>query len=99
MAFQIVWTKTASDGYDRIINYLEENFTDREVINFVSEADRFFELLKHHPEILQKTSKQKNVYRGPINNLTILTYRVKPRIKQIELINIRSARQKPLGRL
>ena len=88
--------KRASAGYDRIINYLQENWTNRETVNFIAETDKFFELLVQHPEILQKTSKHKNVYRGPINRLTILTYRVKPKSGQIELINVRSARQKPL---
>ncbi|WP_414684799.1 type II toxin-antitoxin system RelE/ParE family toxin [Mucilaginibacter sp.] len=99
MAFQIIWTKKASEGYDRIINYLQENWTDREIVNFIAETDRFFEVLAQHPEILQKTLKHKNVYRGPINKLTILTYRVKPKAKQIELINIRGARQRPLRNL
>jgi len=73
MAFQIVWTKRAIAGYDRIINYLIENWSEKEIINFISETDSFFEVLQAHPEILQKASKHKNVYRGPINRLTILT--------------------------
>ena len=96
MALQIVWTKRAIAGYDRIINYLIENWSEREIINFISETESFFEVLKVHPEILQKTSRHNNVYRGPINKLTILTYRIKPKLKQIQLINIRGARQKPL---
>ncbi|HAL80959.1 MAG TPA: hypothetical protein DCO83_00995 [Mucilaginibacter sp.] len=96
MAFKIIWTKQAIRGYDKIINYLEENWSEKEVSNFVNEADRFFELLISHPEILQRTERHKNVYRGPINRLTIITYRVKPVNKQIELISIRGSRQKPL---
>jgi plasmid stabilization system protein ParE len=95
MAFKIVWTKRAVSGYDRIVNYLNENWSERELINFVTDTDSFFEILMDHPEILQKTSNHKNIYRGPINRLTILTYRIKPRLKQVELINIRGARQKP----
>lgn len=78
MTFQIVWTKSAIAGYNQIINYLIENWTEQEPINFITETEIFFEILKKRPEILQKTSKHKNVYRGPINKLTILTYRIKP---------------------
>ena len=88
MAFKIIWTKQAVKGYDKIVKYLEENWSEKEVINFIDETDRFFETLMLHPEIFQKTSGQKNVYRGPINNLTILIYRIKPLKKQIELISI-----------
>jgi plasmid stabilization system protein ParE len=96
MALKIVWTRRAIAGYDRIITHLEEEWTEKEVRNFVRQTEEFFRLLKEYPEMLQKTEKHKNVYRGPINKLTILTYRVRPRKQLIELINIRSARKKPL---
>ena len=96
MALEIVWTKRATVGYDKIIADLEERWTEKEVRKFVRQSHEFFELLKEYPEMLEKTSKLKNVHRGPINKLTILTYRIKPRKNQIEFINIRSARQKPL---
>jgi plasmid stabilization system protein ParE len=96
MALKIVWTVRAAQGFDRIIKHLEEHWTEKEVMNFVREAYDLFELLKEHPGIFQMSSKRKNVHRGPINRLTMLTYRVKPRKKEIELLNIRSTRQKPL---
>ncbi|RYU87268.1 type II toxin-antitoxin system RelE/ParE family toxin [Mucilaginibacter terrigena] len=95
MAFKIIWTRQAANGFDKIVRYLAANWTDREVTNFINEAENFFEVLSKHPEILQRSGKKNNAYRGPINPLTIVTYRLKPLKKQIELINIRSARQKP----
>ena len=96
MALEIVWTIRAAKGFNRIIKHLEKQWTEKEVGNFVKETHDFFELLKEHPGILQISSQRKNVHRGPINRLTMLTYRVKPRKKEIELLNIRSTRQKPL---
>jgi plasmid stabilization system protein ParE len=96
MALEIVWTPRAERGYEKIIAYLQENWTDREVQNFIQESLRFFELLSEHPEILQKSDKLKNVYRGPMDSHNMLTYRIKPRKKQIELLNIRSSKQKPV---
>ncbi len=96
MAFEIIWTKQAENGYSKIVDYLIENWSEKEVSRFINETERFFEILSEHPHILQKTNKFKNLHRGPINRLTILTYRVKPADKQIELINIRGSRQRPL---
>jgi plasmid stabilization system protein ParE len=96
MALEIVWTVRAAQGFDRIVKHLEEQWTEKEVKNFVKEAYDFFELLKEYPRILQMSTERKNVHRGPINKHTMLTYRVKPRKKEIELLNIRSTRQKPL---
>jgi len=56
MALKIVWTVRAAQGFDRIIKYLEEQWTEKEVMNFVREANDFFELLKEHPGILQMSS-------------------------------------------
>ena len=98
MAIKIVWSKRADQGYARIIKYLEDEWTDKEVSNFVRETNHFFGLLKKNPHILEPTGSLKNVYRGPINRLTILTYRYKPRKKEIILVNIRGARQKLLSK-
>tara|TARA_B100000378_G_C17872386_1_gene352558 strand:- start:117 stop:410 length:294 start_codon:yes stop_codon:yes gene_type:complete len=96
VALEIIWTKRAINGYDNIIKYLEENWTEREVRNFVKETTKFFELLVLFPEILEKSSRQKNTYRGPMDKHSIITYRVKSRNKQIQILNIRSAKRKPL---
>lgn len=96
MALEIVWTPQAEKGFEKIITYLRENWTEREVQHFIRESFRFFELLTEHPEILEKSNKQKNVYRGLMDKHNILIYRIRPRKKQIELLNIRSAQRKPL---
>ena len=55
MALKIVWTKRAIAGYAGIITYLEEEWTEKEVRNFVRQTEEFFKLLSEYPEILQKT--------------------------------------------
>lgn len=96
MALEILWTTRAINGFEEIIEYIETHFTEREVGNFVKQSNDFFELLSQYPEMLERTGRQTNVFRGPLNKHTILTYRLKPRKGQIELINIRAARRKPL---
>jgi plasmid stabilization system protein ParE len=96
VALKIVWTPRAEKGFERIILYLEENWSEREVQSFIRNSFEFFDLLAKQPEILQKSTKQRNVYRGPMDSHNILTYRYRPRKKQIELLNIRSARRKPI---
>jgi len=85
MALEIVWTPQAEAGYAKVIHYLEENWTEKEVGNFVGQSRDFFELLSEYPEILQKTGKKKHVHRGPINKHTILTYRIMPKRTRLNL--------------
>ncbi len=96
MALKTVWSKRAENGYDKIIQYLAEEWTDREIRNFIEETRQFLSLLEKNPHLLEQSQVRKNIYRAPMNRLTIATYRVKPRKKQIELLNVRSSRQKPL---
>ena len=96
MAVRILWSKRAEQGYDSIVQYLEEAWTDKEVSSFIRETNHFFELLKENPRMLEPTKNRKNLFRGPINRLTILTYRFNPHKKEIILVNIRSTRKKPL---
>lgn len=95
MALEIIWSTRAEKGFDKIVNYIELNWTEREIRNFMKESYEFFELLRKNPKLLQP-SKKADLYRGPMNRLTIITYRIKPRAEQIILVNIRSTRLKPL---
>jgi plasmid stabilization system protein ParE len=87
--------KTAVAGFDKIVEYLKLKWTNKEVTAFIEESDSFFKLLQEFPGILQKTTKR-NLHRGPLNRLTIITYRVHEKEHLIQIVNIRSARRKPL---
>ncbi len=95
MALKGTWTPRAEQGYDKIIKHLEKNWTGRGISNFIDETKEFLKLLEKNPYLLEPSDIRKNVFRGPLNRLTIITYRVKPLQNQIELLNVRSARQKP----
>ncbi len=72
MAIKIFWSKRAEQGYARIVEYLEKEWADKEVSNFIRETNHFFELLKENPNVLEPTKSHKYLFRGPINRLTIL---------------------------
>ena len=97
MALKIIWSNRAEKGYDRIVKYLIDNWSEKEVRMLIQETSKFLELLSENPNMLQKSSGRKNLYRGPMNRLTMITYRLYPRKKVIELVNIRSSKQKPVN--
>lgn len=63
MALNIVWTKRAAQGYDRIVAYLNENHTEKEVRRFLQETQSFLMLLQQYSKMLQETPQQKHVHR------------------------------------
>ena len=96
MAVKLVWTKRAEQGYARIVRYLENEWTEKEVRSFVQTTKHFFDLLIEYPRLLEPSKTHKDLYRGPVNRLTIITYRYKPRKKEIVLVNVREAKRIPL---
>ena len=95
MELDIIWSKKAAYGYAKILNYLDEEWTQREVENFEHQVNKFLLNLSKRPYIL-KESKVSGLRRGPINRLTILTYNIDLDKNQLQILNIRGARQKPL---
>jgi plasmid stabilization system protein ParE len=95
MALEIIWSVRAEKGFDVIVSYIEKNWTEREVKGFIQESYEFFEILKRNPKMLQSSSKM-NLFRGPMNRLTIITYKLNLHKKQIILVNIRGSRRKPV---
>jgi len=71
MALKIVCSKRAENGYDKIIQYLEEEWTDREIQDFIKETRQFLSFPEKNPHLLEPSQAQKNIYRGPMNRLTI----------------------------
>jgi plasmid stabilization system protein ParE len=98
MALEIVWTPQAERGYDRIIQYLAEQWSQKEVRNFLIQSQSFFELLSQNPEMLERSSARNNLHRGPMDKHNMITYRIRPGKKQIELLNIRPAKMRPLNK-
>lgn len=92
--YRIFWSRRALIGYAAILNYLDENWTQKEIGKFEKELAEFLSLLSQNPKVLQSIKGE--IRRGPINKLTILTYQVDFNKEEIYLLNIRSARQKPI---
>ena len=95
MELEIIWSKRAASGYAKILNYLDKQWSQKEVENFEQEVKKFLENLSKHPYILKESEKM-GFRRGPINKHTMLTYRIIEKKNQLQLINIRGTRQKPL---
>lgn len=90
MGLEIVWTRQSLKGYAHILKYLDDNWTEKEVLKFEKEIIDFLDLLSDHPYML-KESPSKGLRRGPVNKLTIITYRVTK--SQLQVINLRSSRK------
>lgn len=92
MAYKIIWLPKAEKRYDEIIEWLEKNWTDKEIANFVSRTDEVLELISIDPEIY-RMSEKRNIRQAIITKHNLLLYRKKGNI--IELLTFFDTRQKP----
>jgi len=97
MALEIFWTQRAKDGLQDVVNYLEENWTENEVLGLETNIKSLLSKIIEYPEMCPKTTKQKRVYKGLIDKNNYIIYKYKPRKKTIDIINFRGTKQKPLN--
>jgi len=97
MALKIVWTPQANEGLIKVINYLEINWTKKEILNLEQNINELIKRISKYPEICPATLKYKNVRKGLVDKNNYIIYRIKARTKTIEIINFRGTRQKTLN--
>ena len=95
MGFEIVWSERAVQTFADRINYLEENWTEKEIFNFTRRINEYLDSLKEQPFMFRKSAKHKHTHIGVIIKQVSLVYRVKPRSTQIELIAFVDNRRNP----
>jgi len=96
MALKIVWTPQAKKGLDIVIEYLDREWTVKEIIKLEKVLQEFLERISNYPKIYPATDSCKNVRRGFVDKNNYIIYRIKTNKAIIEIINFRGTRQKPI---
>lgn len=92
---KVTWTPRAIKSFNKIIDFLSESRTKKEIESFADQTDKVIERITENPYMFIATEKRKNVRRGLIGRLVSVFYRVKPRKKEIELLRFHDNRQDP----
>ena len=96
MALKIVWTPQADKGLAKVLEYLENEWTAKEILNLEQNIQSLLNRISKYPQICPPTGKYKNVHKGLVDKNNYIIYRVKPQKRLIEIINFRGTKQKPL---
>lgn len=80
------WTPTAEKTFALIIEYLKENWTQKEADKFANETKETIKKIEKQPQMFKASTKDKNIRKGLVNKQVSLIYKIKPRNKIIELI-------------
>ena len=96
MVHKIVWSALAIKTYVDNIEYLEKEWTDKEVKNFIIAVQRKLLSLSLQPRIGAITSKRANLRKTIVNKRILLFYRYKPNKKEVELVRFFNTYQHPI---
>jgi len=97
MAYKIRWTKEANETFDKIIEYLENRWTDREIVNFVNKTNQILKQISERPEMFKSSFKMK-IRMGIITKQTSIFYQIDIQNKTIVLLSFWDNRQNPANR-
>jgi plasmid stabilization system protein ParE len=61
MALEICWSKRADTKFDKILEYLSEEWCERVTRNFVKKVYSFLEILSEYPEIGTIENEEKGI--------------------------------------
>jgi plasmid stabilization system protein ParE len=96
MAYKIVWTAEAKLTYLQIIDYLEKEWTDKEVSKFAKRVHDKLSILIEHPAIGRLHNKNRyKIYITMVTQQTSLVYHVKPLKREIVLLTFWDTRKNP----
>lgn len=96
MALTIVWTPQAEKGLDKVLEYLREEWSAKEILALEKKILALMGRISKYPKICPASGKYPNVRKGLVDRNNYIVYRIRPRKRTIEIINFRGTKQRPL---
>jgi len=91
--YKIFWTDFALKELENTIEYLEENWTEKELRNLAIKLEETLSFISQNPNLFQVSDIKKEIRRVVILTHNTLYYRISN--DQIEIISFFSNRQSP----
>lgn len=95
MALKIHWTPQAEKGLDAVLEYLEKEWTIREILQLEERINKIISQIIIYPTLFPKSKKNKQLHKALVDKNNYFVYRINKKSKSIEIINFRGTKQKP----
>ena len=95
MALKINWTPQAERGLERVIKYLEAEWTVKEILQLEKKINEVTGQISLNPDLYPKSEAYKNLHKAIVDKNNYLVYRANSRKRSVEIINFRGTKQKP----
>lgn len=91
--YKLMWSDRAIADLKNIIDYLTENWTQREIQNFVRRLDKRLDLISNNPNVFPRTTRRKNVRKSVLTKHTVIYYETKSNM--VTIVTLFDSRQNP----
>ncbi|GGH48189.1 hypothetical protein IA57_04315 [Mangrovimonas yunxiaonensis] len=91
--YKILWTDHAISELKETIEYLENNWTEKEVRTFSVKLDHTIELISKTPEIFPESFEKKTIRKAVVEKHNNLYYRINK--NSVEIVSLFSNRKNP----
>jgi plasmid stabilization system protein ParE len=95
MAYEIKWTILANESHGNIADYLINEWSEKELKNFINAVEEKLQLIAIYPDLFQRTNKRKHIHKVIISKQVILFYRKQKAKNAIELLIFWDTRRNP----
>lgn len=95
MALTIKCTLQAEKGLDKVLNYLEQYWTTKEIHNLETAIKRVLIQIRLKPELFPTSETYDDLRKALVDKNNYLVYRYNEKKQAIEIINFRGTKQKP----
>jgi plasmid stabilization system protein ParE len=95
MAVKIIWSDEAQATYEGNISYLQNEWSEKEVTNFVSQTWRVLKRLEVFPESYPIGIISKKYRKAKLNKYIVVFYSYNRKVQTIKLITFWNVKQNP----
>ena len=95
MSYTVIWSDRAKKTITDVINYLREEWTEKEVNEFLDRVDDMVTTISSNPRLFRASFKRPNVHLALIHRRTYLVYQVLAPKKQIAILLFWGPKQNP----
>ena len=91
--YRLFWSDESLRDLQNIIDYLNSNWTQKEIQNFVKRLDKRLEIIIGNPKLFPKTRKRRNVRKSVLSKHTVIYYKMEKDV--VTILTLFDPRQDP----
>jgi plasmid stabilization system protein ParE len=97
MALKVVWTPQAIQGMEEVLDYLEKEWSAKEIVQFEKNLTKFVSRISNYPKIYPTSGKNPELRKGLVDKHNYMVYRINTNKRMLEIIHFRGIKQRPIG--